>query len=704
MNEKVDFKGINDYTQMKNKYSWIVPKGVRYLGNWDEFDIPDYKAIIDKKMPGCGFTRWCLEVKNRKNIILCSPRKILLQNKHEQHPNTFLVKNDMDKDTRIDKDTNKIIAPKQEEEKSYTEKFLLNLENNSNSEIEKLFNDIWSYLDYCIANNLPAKIMVTYDSYHIVKDTLKKYTLSNGISVFNTFYTVVDEFQSIFIDSSFKPDTELSFMNCLDDVDKVCFVSATPMLESYLCYLDQFKNLPYIELDWKTADTLRIIQPVLETKTFRSLNGTIKKIVDSYLNGNFRELPLLDENGKLKKIIESKEAVFYVNSVKNIISIIKNCKLNPDQVNILCSKNDYNENRIKTGLGGDFKIGRVPLENEPNKMFTFCTRTVYLGADFYSTCARSFIFSDANMKTLKVDISLDLPQILGRQRNRENPWNNRAEFYFKTTSDFRKVSWEAFEKELLEKEERTNNLLLAHDNQQNVRVKFDLAKTYQDMAKVFNYKDNYVSVNIRDGKVPVPVFNKLVQLAEIRAFQIQQQDYASRVDVFNSVNEVLGTNSILNGGKIRYILRKLETYTTIPLKLKFLAGFESELSIDELNYIVSCVDESLVEYIAILGLSGCRACGYKISDMKKECSKYLFNTKSLVGIIYHNFNEGDKLTLTDIKSRLETIYKSIQYEATPKATDLLDYFEVKECLISIISEKDRKKKRVRGYELLTKKL
>lgn len=64
-------------------------------------------------------------------------------------------------------------------------------------------------------------------------------------------------------------------------------------------------------------------------------------------------------------------------------------------------------------------------------MFTLCTRTVYLGADFYSTCARSFIFSDANIDCLSVDISLDLPQILGRQRLDCNPWKNCAELYYK---------------------------------------------------------------------------------------------------------------------------------------------------------------------------------------------------------------------------------------------------------------------------------
>lgn len=78
-------------------------------------------------------------------------------------------------------------------------------------------------------------------------------------------------------------------------------------------------------------------------------------------------------------------------------------------------------------------------------MFTFCTRTVYLGADFYSLCARSFIFSDSNSDCLAVDIAEDLPQILGRQRLQDNPWKNTANFYYRITADYREMKESDFQ-------------------------------------------------------------------------------------------------------------------------------------------------------------------------------------------------------------------------------------------------------------------
>ena len=57
----------------------FVPKGVRYISEWKDFKLPEQPEIIDKQIPGCGFTQWCLT--NNENVILCSPRKMLLENK-----------------------------------------------------------------------------------------------------------------------------------------------------------------------------------------------------------------------------------------------------------------------------------------------------------------------------------------------------------------------------------------------------------------------------------------------------------------------------------------------------------------------------------------------------------------------------------------------------------------------------------------------
>ena len=46
------------------------------------------------------------------------------------------------------------------------------------------------------------------------------------------------------------------------------------------------------------------------------------------------------------------------------------------------------------------------------------------------------------------------------------------------------------------------------------------------------------------------------------------------------------------------------------------------------------------------------------------------------------FKVGDKLKMSDIKFRLKNLYDSINYTATPKATDLENYFELKKCKVT----------------------
>ena len=181
-------------------------------------------------------------------------------------------------------------------------------------------------------------------------------------------------------------------------------------------------------------------------------------------------------------------------------------------------------------------IGKVPTRNEPNKMFTICTRTVYLGADFYSTNARTFIFSDANIDSLTVDITIDLPQILGRQRLEENPWKNRAELYYKTLDSDKEMTQEDFDEILNIKKSKTESLLRVYSGA-SFGDKHNLAEAYQKVAKAFNYRDDYIAVNTHGGGDLRPVFNNLVMINDMRSYEIQQVDYKDRFRVFNALGE-----------------------------------------------------------------------------------------------------------------------------------------------------------------------
>lgn len=681
-----------------------VPAGIEHLSDWADFKLSNFpaKCIIHKELPGCGFTEYC--IRSNENMILCSPRKLLLKNKHDQHPNeTFLVINKLDKDPGVDKDLNKqtrgsaISSMKDEETlnldevKQYNVNFIMNL-----------YQQLEDYKDYCDSHKIPMKILVTYDSYHLVLDTLTKM----GIYHSRYFYTVIDEFQSILHDARFKSSTELSFMDHLKISATALFVSATPMMDEYIDDIDEFKYLPYYQMDWGKYDPTRVIKPDLNVSQMYSIGSKTEEIIQSYLSRNFESVVVI-RNGQPVRIV-SNEAVLYVNSVNQIISIIKRNKLSPDQVNILCADTEENKVKIKNRLGKKFSIGEIPLKGDPHKMFTICTRTVYLGADFYSLCARTFVFSDANSDCLAVDISEDLPQILGRQRLDENPWRHSANFYYKTTADYRKMNKDDFDRKLAKKMEKTESLLRSFDNALDIDKQI-LAEKYQKDAKISNYKDDYVAVNkvktfnSNTGEMEVsskPVVNKLVYINEKRAFRIQQIDYKDRFTVFATLDEKISPsdNSSVTE-EVSNFLRVYETLTTIYDKLKYLS--ESSISKEGIDIILAQIpdSDSVKSYYLALGPQRLYELGYNISRIKKELGIVTFSPDLLLNSIYSNFRIGEKYKLSDLKDKISMVYSSINYAKTPKASEIMEYFKIKE--ISIYDKKDDGgRRRSKGYELI----
>jgi hypothetical protein len=680
-----------------NTFSIAVPSGVRYLSNWKEFQILPFPHIMDKQIPGCGFTEFCLT--NDQDLVLCSPRKLLLENKFEQHKDDiYYVQNSYETVLEVDRDTSKV-------QKYHGSLFYIPPKTKSPEEIQQekleyynnLKKDIADYILKRRAKNLPFKIIVTYDSFYLVKGILKELNITAKDFIEGNIQYVVDEFQSIFTDATFKSSTENNFMVILKDLKRVCYVSATPMIETYLRLIELFQDLPYYELDWSSKDSSRVKKPELEVRITRSITTEAKDIIESYLNGNFETKYVKDDNGNIKQV-ESREAVFYLNSVNNIFTIVKKMNLTHDQVNILCADTPENRKRLtkKFGKKSKITIGRVPLKGEPHKMFTFCTRTVYLGADFYSTNARSFILSDANIDTLAVDISLDLPQILGRQRLKENPWKDCAKFYYKPICKNNVKAKDYFDEVVRDKFETTNKLLNAFCEVSDTN-KSVLANSYEKVAKSYHYKDDYVAVNniFVDPSLTIkkPVLNKLVMIAEQRAFDIQQIDYRDRFSVFSSLEDS-GIESQYQK-EVTEFFETFDTLKNLSYKLKYFCEYPCSNEIKKVIYN-QITEKHFHEYLDTLSLDEIKKCGYNITYINNKLGIITFDSEILSNKIYSVFKIGDKIPFSKAKRMLADIYSEINYKKSPKAVDLKLYFNLKDVRLMVEG------KQVHGYELISK--
>ena len=471
-------------------------------------------------------------------------------------------------------------------------------------------------------------------------------------------------------------------------------------MDEYLEMLPEFKDLPYYQLEWGKEEPSRITKPQLDVIPCQRILDVAERFIKSYKEGNFEKSYTTNRDGKLQEV-ESRELVIYVNSVKNICDIIRRNGLTYENTNVLCSNTSDNRRKIRKAFGFIKKsdpsgIGKVPKRDEPHKMFTLCTRTVYLGADFYSTCARSLILSDANIECLAVDITLDLPQILGRQRLRENPWKNRAILYFKPLSKNKELTIEDFQNVLNLKRRKTEDLLLSYNSSPTTESKHTLAETYQYVAKSKNYKDNYVAVNVHAGKDLIPVINSLVLVSEIRAFQIQQIDYKDRFMVLSTLDKEL--NYTKGNEKIIKFIQEFDSISQFSDKMRFLCI--NDLTEEELLEVLELILIDYKNYVLTLGKEKIIALGCRKSLLEKEFSRQ-FNNQSCLSkvreIMLSTFQIGCKYLKSDIKLMLGDIYSSIGYDQTPKALDLEKYFKLGKCQIT----NKKTGKRDHAFEILS---
>ena len=633
---------------MDKKIIKVPNTGIKYISEWIDYDLPRGHVIVDKGVTGCGYTEYTLT--NNLPTVLCSPRKLLLENKSEQHQgdiNILYLKNEI-------KDIN---------------------------DIALLRNKIKNHIFLCDEENLPIKFLVTYDSSHYIIDILKE------LNLLQEFYFIIDEFQSIFLDAFFKSEVENDFVEYLQDCPNVLYLSATPMLDKYLEKVDIFKDLPFYEIDWSMTGVVENI--IIQRKFSTALTTDCIKIVNQYLEGKFPST-FTKEN----KIVFSTEAVFYFNSVSDIIRVINKTGLTSNQVNIICADDKENRDKLKK-IG--HSIGKIPLKNETNKMFTFCTKTAYIGSDFYSDCASSYVFADPNIKSLALDISLDLPQIVGRQRNRNNPFKNNIVIFYRTIRKTEIEDRETFDKTQEERRNATKELLDGF-SLLTEKQKVQYIQKLKNDIKTSKYERDFVSISKKTGK---PVYNSFIDIANERSWEISQKDYQDKISVTKSLESLASNISEYQSDLEKEVQDFLDTkfYSTglfhekMRMYCEFMDLHQGNKEVSDMIYY-KIKNSDFRKYYNFYGTSGCSAKKY-VKKLLEEGMINISKDDELSSVIHKKFQVGERYTLKEIKLVLQDIYRDLGITSKPKATDLDKYFSLTRTKFS----DPKTKKRIEGYLL-----
>ena len=616
-----------------------VPDGIRFLGQWKDFDglLPDCHFILNKALTGVGATQHFLT--NDTPVVLASPRCSLMESKRLKHPDIWFYR-DMSDNACMDGN-----IKKSGKKATY-------------EDIQKFNEETARYVTDCYNNHRTPKVMVTYDSLGHVIGALK----SIGLGSLDGWTLVIDEFQAIFTDSAFKSLTEMRLLEDTGCFRKAIFLSATPYLEDYMEQLDEFKDMPYIELLWPEDMREEAVVTNITLRKDESRCSVCGKIIRNMKSGRTVKFGT--------KEIDTTEAAFYMNNVSDICRIIRKCGLAQDEVNILCSKSNGDKLR-KHGL----QPGNYPKEGERHKPFTFCTRTAYLGVDFYSTCAYSYIFADPSQKTLALDISTDLPQILGRQRLETNPYRNEAILFIKENS--LGLDDKDFSKYIKEKEKRTDDLINCYERMTREEQNLNLPK-YRGSMERDRYRDDYLMVvdDRKSGK-PSVKFNTLYMLAEIRAWQIRKKNYSSQYSVAREQRQagimpVSGTKS--TNPDVLSFKADFEGTGITDRKIKAYCDFRNMHPdlVGELDF----VPHKYGGYWDALGYDNLKSLGFKESRIKSALSEPTpFDDRTVIEV--RNSLEERRYTPKELKAVLGKVYDGTGSKRKASANDAAEYVTVR---------------------------
>ena len=222
-----------------------MPKRVRYMTQAyrELMNVLPFigKYILDKSLTGCGGTEFFIN--SGHPLVLVSPRTGVLVNKSQQHPECHLFRDTTD------------------------------------TPLLQLKEGLRLYLDKCSGifgiNKVPV-ILVTLDSAKYVIEELK----FRGI--IDNFLFLTDEFQCLISDAAFKGKVDLEFLTMLDaEAKNICYMSATPIDETYLSALPEFQNVGYYKIGW---DPDVIVEPTVKEimmKKGETASNIISRTIDA---------------------------------------------------------------------------------------------------------------------------------------------------------------------------------------------------------------------------------------------------------------------------------------------------------------------------------------------------------------------------------------------------------------------------------------
>lgn len=494
------------------------------------------------------------------------------------------------------------------------------------------------------------KFMVTYDSLPRLMTFIdpSKYRL------------LVDEVQVLIrYAGEFKIKVCNDLFNSTYKFMSTSFLTATPTLEQYLPKAIQ--KLRYVKFEWESA-----IKPSIQNLYVdKDLNTSIISFV-------------------LDKLDHTKEEVYiFYNSRVGVARSIKRLmkaepKLTLNDITVIFAESQGNINYFEKQLGKTFKMGS-PIDTSKNKRINFVSSFGFEGVDFYSKNPCTLVVSDSKLKSMRYDIAIDLPQIVGRFRHATD---KNIHFIWNTYVDEIKKSEEEFIKEFQEMHSSVYRSL--HSNE------IATIAAFHTHVKTTHTPHCYIDIDLNG--------NEVIKVNDY-AFESVMSSYSAMHCDYYMIDSENNRKCKMIDEKVVNIFSEINTFEIPKLEPKYIKNLnikinfsklcqeyikiQTILKVDssnieaqhQLNEILESSDD-LLRYSKVIPLSRFSSLGFTKTSLETEYEILTglkkISTKKICGLSINSI-----YTSEEIKHELQEIFIKNNISKKPKIADLKEFYDIK---------------------------
>ncbi len=513
-------------------------------------------------------------------------------------------------------------------------------------------------IDY-IKNNQIKKFAITYDSLDRLINLLNEKTT---INVYQDFFLLIDEWHILFNSYAFRNKAVKRVLHHAKEFKEVTYMTATPIEDEFI--LTELKDLPVIEVIWDNVVTVDI-KPIVTNQPSTAVSKLIKGCIEEKVFGNLH---------------------FFVNSVEFIADAIKKTGLKPEQVRIVCSKNEKQGKGKKTNqkkLGDDYIIEDTTTEP---KRINFYTSTSFEGCDIYDENGKTYIVSDKTKSHTLLDISTLIIQICGRIRN--SRYKTRIEHIFGETRYNKSISYEEFkestQRQLAETKDWLNEINQMSDDSRKKTINLIERNNKSGLNEMYIHKDND-RLEIDENLINLDIVN----------FKITNHLYQNRITLTDEYSkygfkpmktvEKIYTDELAENPKAKISFKDLfEEYISIVGESPNYFYFGN---IDDRKSLIEEYKPLVKEAHEKLGAQRVKELNYNVTNIKRAIcnmrTDISLDAKIINSLKERGVTEGTTATVKEWKKELQDIYTALEIKDSygkikkAKATDLDNWFEIK---------------------------